>query len=74
MQIFSVSISTNGRLTKSEITALKFCLKIRTHNRNEYDWESLQDYLPPDRESMEDGIVTIRDTLDRCGSYRNNGG
>ena len=31
--------------------------------QNEYDWESLQDYLPPNRAYMEDGIEVIRRTL-----------
>ena len=42
----------------------KILYKNKDTQQNEYDWESLQDYLPPDRESMEDGIVAIRDTLD----------
>ena len=45
----------------------KILFKNRDTQQNEYDWESLQDYLPPDRASMEDGIAAIRDTLDRCG-------
>jgi len=42
----------------------KILFKNEDTQQNEYDWESLQDYLPPDRESMEDGIAAIRDTLD----------
>ena len=45
----------------------KILFKNKDTQQNEYDWESLQDYLPPDRKSMEDGIVAIRDTLDTCG-------
>ncbi len=44
-----------------------YCTKILSKNedatQNEYDWESLQDYLPPNREYMEDGIEVIRKTL-----------
>ena len=52
----------------------KILFKNRDTQQNAYDWESLQDYLPPNRELMEDGIAAIRDTLDRCGSHQNNGG
>ena len=45
----------------------KILFKNKDTQQNEYDWESLQDYLPPDRELMEDGIVAIRDTLGKCG-------
>ena len=45
----------------------KILFKNKDTQQNEYDWESLQDYLPPDRKSMEDGIVAIQDTLDTCG-------
>ena len=45
----------------------KILFKNKDTQQNEYDWESLQDYLPPDRESMEDGIVAVRDTLDGRG-------
>ena len=45
---------------KSEIMGLRFSLKTSDAKQNEYDWESLQDYLPPNRELMEDGIVAIR--------------
>ncbi len=31
--------------------------------QNSYDWESLQEYLPPNREVMESGIEVIRKTL-----------
>jgi len=44
----------------------KILFKNSDAQQNEYDWESLQDYLPPDRELMEDGIVTIRSTLGRA--------
>ena len=45
----------------------KILFKNKDTQQNEYDWESLQDYLPPDRELMEDGIAAIRDTLGKCG-------
>lgn len=45
----------------------KILLKNNDEKQNEYDWESLQDYLPPNQKSMEDGIVAIRNTLGRCG-------
>ena len=48
----------------------KILFKNKDTKQNDYDWESLQDYLPPDRESMEDGIVAIRDILDKCGVLR----
>ncbi len=44
----------------------KILFQSNDEKQNEYDWESLQDYLPPNRELMEDGIVTIRNTLGRC--------
>ena len=52
----------------------KILFKNKDTQQNEYDWESLQDYLPPDQELMENGIAAIRDTLGKCGVYRNNGG
>ena len=45
----------------------KILFKNKDTQQNTYDWESLQDYLPPDRELMEDGIAAIRDTLGKCG-------
>lgn len=45
----------------------KILFKNKDTQQNEYDWESLQDYLPPDRELMEDGIAAARDTLGKCG-------
>ena len=45
----------------------KILFKNNDAQQNEYDWESLQDYLPPDRELMEDGIAVVRSTLGRCG-------
>ncbi len=45
----------------------KILFKNSDAQQNEYDWESLQDYLPPARELMEDGSVAIRSTLGRCG-------
>lgn len=41
----------------------KILFKNDDATQNEYDWESLQDYLPPNREYMEDGIEVIRRTL-----------
>lgn len=45
----------------------KILFKNDNAKQNEYDWESLQDYLPPNRELMEDGIAAVRSTLGRCG-------
>ena len=45
----------------------KILFKNKDTQQNEYDWESLQDYLPPDRDLMEDGIAAIHLTLDKCG-------
>ena len=45
----------------------KILFKNKDAKQNEYDWESLQDYLPPNRELMEDGIVAVQSTLGRCG-------
>ena len=42
--------------------------------QNEYDWESLQDYLPPARELMEDGIAALRNILGRYNLLPKNGG
>ena len=52
----------------------KILFKNNDAQQNEYDWESLQDYLPPNQELMEDGIVAVRNTLGRCGFLPNNGG
>lgn len=41
----------------------KILFKNKDAQQNEYDWESLQDYLPPDQELMEDGIAAVRNTL-----------
>ncbi len=41
----------------------KILFRHNNAKQNEYDWESLQDYLPPNREYMEDGIEVIRRTL-----------
>lgn len=43
----------------------KILFKNDNAQQNEYDWESLQDYLPPNQESMEDGIAAVRNTLGR---------
>ncbi len=45
----------------------KILFKNDDPTQNEYDWESLQDYLPPNQEYMEDGIAAVRSTLGRCG-------
>ena len=45
----------------------KILFKNKDAKQNEYDWKSLQDYLPPNRELMEDGIVAVQSTLGRCG-------
>lgn len=45
----------------------KILLKNNDTQQNEYDWESLQDYLPPNKALMEDGIAAVRSTLKRCG-------
>ena len=45
----------------------KILFKNKDTRQNEYDWQSLQDYLPPDRDLMEDGIAAIRDRLGKCG-------
>ena len=52
----------------------KILFKNKDAQQNEYDWESLQDYLPPDRKSMEDGIAAVRDTLGRVGLLPKNSG
>ena len=45
----------------------KILFKNDDAQQNEYDWESLQDYLPPNQELMEDGIADVQSTLGRCG-------
>ena len=45
----------------------KILFKNNDAKQNEYDWESLQDYLPPNRELMEDGIAAVQNTLGRYG-------
>ena len=45
----------------------KILSKNKDTQQNEYDWESLQDYLPPNQELMEEGIAAVRSTLDRYG-------
>ena len=44
----------------------KILFKNDDPQQNAYDWESLQDYLPPDQKLMEDGIAAVRNTLGRC--------
>ena len=41
----------------------KILFKNDEAQQNKYDWESLQDYLPPNMELMEDGIAAVRSTL-----------
>ena len=45
----------------------KILSKNNDAQQNEYDWESLQDYLPPNQTLMEDGIAVVRSTLGRYG-------
>ena len=45
----------------------KILFKNDDATQNAYDWESLQDYLPPNQELMEEGIAAIRNTLGRFG-------
>ena len=52
----------------------KILFKNSDTQQNEYDWESLQDYLPPDRKSMEDGIAVVRNTLGRYNLLPKNSG
>ena len=52
----------------------KILFKNKDAQQNEYDWESLQDYLPPNRELMEDGIAALRNTLGRYNLLPKNGG
>lgn len=44
----------------------KILFKNNDAQQNEYDWESLQDYLPPNQALMEDGIAAVQSTLNRC--------
>ncbi len=52
----------------------KILFKNNDAQQNEYDWESLQDYLPPARELMEDGIAAIQNTLGRYHLLPKNSG
>jgi spectinomycin phosphotransferase len=52
----------------------KILFKNSDTQQNAYDWESLQDYLPPDQALMEDGIATVRNTLSRYSFLPKNGG
>ena len=52
----------------------KILFKNKDAQQNEYDWESLQDYLPPDQELMEDGIAAVRNTLGRYNLLPKNSG
>ena len=44
----------------------KILFKNNDAQQNEYDWESLQDYLPPNQALMENGIAAVQSTLNRC--------
>ena len=52
----------------------KILFKNSDTQQNAYDWESLQDYLPPNQALMEDGIATVRNTLSRYSFLPKNGG
>ena len=52
----------------------KILFKNNDAQQNEYDWESLQDYLPPNQELMEDGIAAVRSTLGRYDLLPKNSG
>ena len=52
----------------------KILFKNDDAQQNEYDWESLQDYLPPNQALMEDGIATVRSTLGRYNLLPKNSG
>ena len=52
----------------------KILFKNDDAQQNEYDWESLQDYLPPNQALMEDGIAAIRNTLGRYNLLPENSG
>ena len=52
----------------------KILFKNKDAQQNEYDWESLQDYLPPNQELMEDGIAAVQDTLGRYSFLPKNSG
>ena len=52
----------------------KILFKNKDAQQNEYDWESLQDYLPPNQKLMEDGIAAVQDTLGRYSLLPKNSG
>ena len=52
----------------------KILFKNNNTQQNAYDWESLQDYLPPNQALMEDGIAAVRSTLGRFGFLPKNSG
>ena len=52
----------------------KILFKNDDAQQNEYDWESLQDYLPPNQALMEDGIAAVRSTLGRYNLLPKNSG
>ena len=43
----------------------KILFKNNDAQQNAYDWESLQDYLPPNQKAMEDGIAAVRKILSK---------
>ena len=47
----------------------KILFKNEDVQQNEYDWESLQDYLPPNMELMADGIAAVRSTLTQYHNF-----
>jgi len=52
----------------------KILFENKDAQQNAYDWESLQDYLPPNQELMEDGIAAVRNILGRYNLLPKNGG
>ena len=52
----------------------KILFKNKDAQQNEYDWESLQDYLPPNQGLMEEGIAAVRDILGRYSFLPKNSG
>ena len=45
----------------------KILFKNSAAEQNRYDWDSLQDYLPPNQALMEDGIAAVQEILGRYG-------
>ena len=52
----------------------KILFKNDDAQQNEYDWESLQDYLPPNQALMEDGIAAVRNIFGRYNLLPKNSG